>query len=59
MILDFDSTNKYMNLKDFKTTKERRDFLEKELKIKLENISKAHVEDEKTIHCEHLELQGQ
>ena len=43
-----------MNLKDFKTTKERRTFLEKELKIKLENVAKAHVDDEKTIHCENL-----
>jgi hydroxymethylglutaryl-CoA reductase (NADPH) len=43
-----------MNLKDFKTTKERRSFLEKELKIKLVNVTKAHVDDEKTIHCENL-----
>lgn len=43
-----------MNLKDFKTTKERRQFLEKELKISLENVTKAHVDDEKTIHCENL-----
>ncbi|MEK7634247.1 MAG: hydroxymethylglutaryl-CoA reductase [Patescibacteria group bacterium] len=54
MILYFDATNKYMNLKDFKTAKERREFLEKELKIKLENVSHAHVDDEKTIHCENL-----
>ena len=54
MIFDFDATNKYMNLKDFKTTKDRREFLEKKLKIKLENISKAHVDDEKTINCENL-----
>ncbi|EKE14248.1 MAG: hypothetical protein ACD_12C00604G0001 [uncultured bacterium] len=54
MIFDFDSTNEYMNLKDFKTTNERREFLEKALKIKLENISKAHVDDEETIHCENL-----
>jgi hydroxymethylglutaryl-CoA reductase (NADPH) len=43
-----------MNLKDFKTTKERRSFLEKKLKIKLENVTKAHVDDEKTIRCENL-----
>ena len=43
-----------MNLKDFKATKERRTFLEKKLKIKLENITKAHVDDEKTIRCENL-----
>ncbi len=54
MIIDFDSTNISMNLKDFKTTKERREFLEKKLKIKLQTISKAHVDDEKTIHCENL-----
>lgn len=54
MIINFDPTNKYMNLKDFKTTKERREFLEKELNIKLENTSKAHVDDEKLIHCENL-----
>lgn len=54
MIYIFIPTNKYMNLKDFKTTKERRAFLEKELKIKMENVAKAHVDDEKTIHCENL-----
>lgn len=43
-----------MNLKDFKTTEERRSFLKKELKISLENTIKAHVDDEKTIHCENL-----
>ncbi|MFA6532737.1 MAG: hydroxymethylglutaryl-CoA reductase [Patescibacteria group bacterium] len=43
-----------MTLKDFKTTRERRSFLEKELKIKLDNVTKAHVDDEKTIHCENL-----
>lgn len=54
MIFDFDSTNISMNLKDFKTTKERREFLEKELKIKLGNIAKAFVDEEKIIHCENL-----
>ena len=54
MIIDFDPTNKYMNLKEFKTAKERREFLEKKLKIKLGTIAKAHVDDEKTIHCENL-----
>jgi len=54
MIFKFNPTNRYMTLKDFKTTKERRDFLEKELRVRLENISKAHVDDEKTIHCENL-----
>ena len=54
MIIDFNPTNKYMNLKDFKSTKERREYIEKSLKIKLENISKAYVDDEKIIHCENL-----
>lgn len=54
MIFNFDSTNKYMNLKDFKTTKERREFLEEKLKIKLETISKAYVDEEKFIRCENL-----
>ncbi len=43
-----------MNLKDFKTTKERREFLEEKLKIKLETISKAYVDEEKFIRCENL-----
>lgn len=54
MILYFDSTNRYMTLKDFTTTKERREFLEKELKINLNKIVKALVDDEKLIHCENL-----
>lgn len=54
MISIFNPTNISMTLKDFKSTKDRREFLEKELKIKLENISKAHVDDEKAIHCENL-----
>ena len=54
MIFDFNPTNKHMNLKDFKTTKERREFLEKKLKIKLGNIAKAFVDEEKIIHCENL-----
>jgi hydroxymethylglutaryl-CoA reductase (NADPH) len=54
MISKLNSTNRYMTLKDFKTTKERRQFLEKELKIKLENVTKAHFEDEKKINCENL-----
>ncbi len=54
MILYLDSTNKYMTLKDFKTTKERREFLEKELKISLNKITEALVDDEKLIHCENL-----
>ena len=54
MILDFDPTNKYMNLKDFKTTRERREFLEEKLKIKLKTVSKTHVDEEKFIRCENL-----
>lgn len=54
MIPSFNSTNIIMTLKDFKTTKERRGFLEKKLKIKLENIANALVDEEKTIHCENL-----
>ena len=54
MIFDFDPTHISMNLKDFKTAKERREFLEGKLKIKLENIAKALVDDEKTIYCENL-----
>jgi len=54
MIINFNPTNILMTLKDFKTTRERRSFLEKELKIKLDNVTKAHVDDEKTIHCENL-----
>ena len=54
MIIDFDSTNTCMNLKDFKTAEERRKFLEKKMKIKLESISKLLLDDEKTVHCENL-----
>ena len=54
MILDHYPTNKYMNLKDFKSTKERREYIEKSLKIKLENIANSHIEDEKNINCENL-----
>lgn len=43
-----------MTLSQLKTTKKRRKFLEKELKIKLTQIEKAHIEDEKNIHCENL-----
>ena len=53
MILIINSTNEYMNLKDFKTTKERREFLEKELKIKLDTIKSFH-DDKEAVHCENL-----
>ncbi|HEX7542982.1 MAG TPA: hydroxymethylglutaryl-CoA reductase [Patescibacteria group bacterium] len=54
MIINFDPTNKFMNLNEFKTAKERREFLEEKLKIKLGTIAKAFVDSEKTIHCENL-----
>jgi hydroxymethylglutaryl-CoA reductase (NADPH) len=54
MIVDSNPTNRYMNLKDYKTIKERREYLEKSLKIKLGNIAKVQVDDEKMIHCENL-----
>ena len=54
MIVDSNPTNRYMNLKDHRTTKDRREYLEKSLKIKLRNIAKALVDDETTIHCENL-----
>lgn len=43
-----------MKLSQLKTTKQRRDFFEKKLKIKLSQIEKAHIEAEKNIHCENL-----
>lgn len=43
-----------MNLSDFKTSMQRCKFLERKLKINLKNIKKAHVDDEKNIHCENL-----
>lgn len=43
-----------MKLSSFKTTKERREFLEKELGIKLGLIGKAHLNSEENIHCENL-----
>ncbi|PIU36403.1 3-hydroxy-3-methylglutaryl-CoA reductase [Candidatus Roizmanbacteria bacterium CG06_land_8_20_14_3_00_34_14] len=53
MISKLNSTNKYMTLKDFKTTKERREYIEKTLKIKLEKIAQIET-DEENIHCENL-----
>lgn len=43
-----------MSLSKFKDSDKRRQFLEKELKIKLSQIGKAHIEDENLIHCENL-----
>lgn len=54
MIFGHRPTNKYMNLKDFTSTKERREFIEKSLKIKLDNTARTHIEDEKNINCENL-----
>lgn len=54
MISYFYPTNKYMNLKDFKSTKERREYIEKSLKIKLENTARTYIEDGKDVNCENL-----
>jgi len=43
-----------MNLRNLKDAKSRRKFLEKELKIKLENIKKAFVDNENQITVENL-----
>lgn len=43
-----------MKLSQFKTTKERRRFLEKELKKKFFYIEKAHLENEENLYCENL-----
>ena len=42
-----------MTLKDIKTTNERREYLEKTLNIKLDEIEKTH-QDDQNIHCENL-----
>ena len=54
MIFYIHPTNKYMNLKDFKSTKERREYIEKSRKIKLDNTARILIEDEKDINCENL-----
>ena len=54
MIFYIHPTNKYMNLKDFKSTKERREYIEKSRKIKLDNTARTLIEDEKDINCENL-----
>lgn len=54
MIFHIYPTNKYMNLKDFKSTKERREYIEKSRKIKLDNTAKTQIDDEKDIKCENL-----
>ena len=43
-----------MRLSQFKNPKERREFLERELNIKLPYTEKALLEDEKNINCENL-----
>ena len=43
-----------MRLSQLKGTKERREFLESELKIKLNTIRQAQVDEEVLIHCENL-----
>ncbi len=43
-----------MKLSQFKSPKDRREFLEKKLKISLSKISQAFVDEEKDIHCENL-----
>jgi hydroxymethylglutaryl-CoA reductase (NADPH) len=43
-----------MTLRDFKNAKDRRQYLEKKLNIKLENIKKALLHDEKEITVENL-----
>lgn len=46
--------NAKRKLSEFKNPKERREFLEKQLKIELKYINNALVEQEKNIHCENL-----
>lgn len=41
-------------MREFKTTRERREFLEKILKKDLSNIGKVLIDNEKDIHCENL-----
>ncbi len=43
-----------MDLRNFSGVKERREFLEKKLAVKLENIADIHIDYEKNIHCENL-----
>ncbi len=43
-----------MDLRDFSGVKERRQFLEKKLAVKLKNIALSATDDEKNIHCENL-----
>lgn len=43
-----------MRLSEFKSVNERCRFLEKKFKIKISYLKKAHIENEKDIHCENL-----
>ncbi|MDH7476111.1 MAG: hydroxymethylglutaryl-CoA reductase [Microgenomates group bacterium] len=43
-----------MSLNNFQQSKQRRNFLEKELKVKFPQIAKAHIEEEENIYCENL-----
>ena len=54
MIFLIRKTNSTMKISQFKNPTERRLFLEKELQIRLEAINRAHVDNEKDIHCENF-----
>lgn len=43
-----------MKLSQFKSPKDRREFLEKKLNVSLKKISQAFVDEEKDVHCENL-----
>ncbi len=43
-----------MKLSQFKSPRDRREFLEKKLNISLKKISQAFIDEEKDIHCENL-----
>ncbi|OGK23657.1 hypothetical protein A3A46_02130 [Candidatus Roizmanbacteria bacterium RIFCSPLOWO2_01_FULL_37_13] len=53
-LIDVNTSNLFKRLSEFKSPKERRDFLKNKLKIKLDLIEKALVEKEKDLHCENL-----
>lgn len=43
-----------MSLRDFPTAKKRRQFLEKELDLELQNIESLEIEENENVHCENL-----
>lgn len=43
-----------MNLRQFSSWRQRKEYLEKELKISLKKVATAFVDEEKNIHCENL-----